>query len=359
MKPIRIILLINLTESFGRNVIRGIKRYSDIFGPWSFCKIPPIYDKYSQDEIIAFAEKWQAHGIIGQFNTDHEVNRFLDKGLHVIAVDFKQQFTEVSNISGDYIKSGELAANYFLSKGYKHFAFYGNNNAVWSRQREKGFKETLKQRGHAIATYFSKQNKNHKFWYYTPSPLQDWLLSLPKPTAIFACDDNRAEHVLEAAKLAKLHVPEELAVLGVDNDEIICHYTIPPLSSIVQDEENGGFRAAELMHRMVNENQIIKEDIILNPIQIISRRSTESMAIDDPHIKKILIFISENLDKPLNVTDLVELVPLSRRGLEKKFLKEIGHSLYSEIQYQRMEKVITLLLDSNLSINEISMVCGY
>jgi len=360
MEAIKIILLIDLSESFGRNLIRGISRYSDIYGPWSFCKMPPFYrESYGIEGILDFAKEWGAHGIIGQFNHSDEISKLIDEGLYIIAVDFREQFEQIPNISGDYIKSGELAADYFLSKGHKNFAFYGTHDTVWSREREKGFHAHLNAHGYEISAYAPNTVKSHNFWYYTPSPLQDWLVSLPKPVAIFTCDDNSAEHLLESCKLAGLHIPEEVAILGTDNDEIICQYANPPLSSIQQEEENGGYHSAELMARMIREKQIIKEDIILKPLRIITRRSTETLALEDPYVKKTLIYITENLDKPMQVADLVKIVPLSRRALEKRFFNAIGRSMYQEIQRLRMEKVVSLLLDTDLTVNEISMLCGF
>lgn len=360
MDAIKIILLIDLSESFGRNLIRGISRYSDIYGPWSFCKMPPFYrETYGIDGILKFAKEWGAHGIIGQFHQSEEISKLIDADLFILAVDFREQFNQISNISGDYINSGELAAEYFLLKGHKYFAFYGTHDTVWSREREKGYRDYLKAHGFDSSTYAPNAVRSHNFWYYTPSPLQDWLLSLPKPIAIFTCDDNSAEHLLESCKLASLHVPEEVAILGTDNDEIICQYSNPPLSSIQQEEENGGYRAAELMARMIREKRIIKEDIILKPLRIITRRSTETLAIEDHYVKKSLIYISENLDKPIHVSDLVKIVPLSRRGLEKRFSSVLGRSIHKEIQRLRMEKVVALLLDTELTITEISVICGF
>lgn len=360
MESMKIILLIDLSESFGRNMIRGIARYSSIYGPWSFCKMPPFYrETYGTDGILKFAKDWGAHGIIGQFQQNDDVQKLIEAGLFTIAVDFQEPFKQISNVSGDYIKSGKLAADYFLEKGYKHFAFYGTQQTVWSRERFKGYQNHLKQSGFDVYDFEPHSVKTHNFWYYSPSPLQEWLISLPKPIAIFTCDDNSAEHVLEAAKIAKLNIPEEVAVLGTDNDEMICQYANPPLSSIQQDDETGGYRVAELMARMIKENKYIKEDIILNPLRIITRRSTETLAIEDAHIKACLLYIKENLNKPLHTNDLLQLVPLSRRVLEKKFFQTIGNSIYKEIQRQRIEKVVALLLDTNLQVAEIAALCGF
>lgn len=359
MKHHKIILHLDLSESFSRNLIRGLNKYSEVFGPWSFCKMPASFSEAKGiDELLNFSKEWGAQGIIGQFENETDVQAIIDQGLFIIAVDLKEAFNNITNISGDYYESGKMAAEYFLSKGFKNFAFYGTPNVVWSRERERGFRDSLDKNGHTLLSFSPKIIDNH-FWYYTPSPLQKWLQSLPKPVAIFACDDNRAEHIVQAAKIAKLHVPEEIGVLGVDNDEVICLYSNPSISSIQQDEEGGGFKAAALMDKMIRQKKTIKEDIILKPLRIITRRSTEFTAITDQYVINTLIYIRENLEKAITVNDLPQVIGLSRRALEKRFLKITGRSIYKEIQRQRVEKVVNLLMETSLSINEIAHISGF
>lgn len=356
----KIILLVDLSESYGRNLIRGINRYSDSHSPASFCKMPPFFrETYGIEGILKFAREWGADGIIGQFYNTDEIDGLIKAGLYIIAVDFQEKFRQIPNISGAYRKSGEMAAHYFLSKGYKNFGFYGFHQTVWSREREEGFYAILLKNGFEASVFTPAAVSSHNFWYYQPSPLQDWLLSLKKPVAIFACDDNRNEHLVEAAKLANLHIPEEIALLGVDNDEIICQYSSPPLSSIQQDEENAGYRAASLMARMIKEKKLICEDIHVEPLRVVTRQSTDMLAVEDEYIRKALIFIHNNLDNEIYVDDVAKQVLLSRRALEKRFLKATGRTVYQEIQNKRIEKVVSLLLESNLSIQDIAIKCGY
>ncbi len=356
----KIILLIDLSESYGRNFIKGINRYSDIFGPWSFCKMPPFYrEKYGIDGILEFAKSWEADGIIGQFYNTAEINKLIDENIYPIAVDFREKFDQVSNISGDYLQAGKMAAEYFLAKGYKNFAYYGFHETVWSRERERGFTQTLRRQGFQTSVYAPQPVSSHNFWYYAPSPLQEWLNSLKKPVAIFTCDDSRSEHLAEAARLSNIHIPQEVALLGIDNDEIICNFSSPPLSSIQQDEENAGYQAAQLLDKMITHQQNVKEDILVKPLRIITRQSTDMLALEDPFVRKALIFIQENLDKLIHVDDVTNVVPLSRRALEKRFRKATGRSVYQEIQRQRIQKVVKLLLDSNLTITDIAILCGY
>ncbi|MCB0662522.1 MAG: DNA-binding transcriptional regulator [Saprospiraceae bacterium] len=356
----KIIFLLDLSESFSRNLIQGISRYADIYGPWSFCKMTPSYrDQYGIEGIIEFAREWKADCLVGQFQDENEVKQLIEAGLKLIAVDYIEPFDTIANISGNYRKSGEMAADYFLSRGFKNFAFYGMPNTVWSRERENAFRKKIQAVGLSVNSYSPDASKNRQFWFYTASTLKDWLLSLPKPVAIFTCDDNRAEHLMEAAKMAKIHIPEEMALLSVDNDELICKTSTPSLSSIQQDEINGGFLAAELMEKMIQEHRIIKQDILLEPLQIITRHSSDVFALDDPYIKKALIYIKEHLDTPLNVTEICRQIPLSRRALEIRFKNQLNRSIYEEVKRQRMEKFVFLLLNSDLPINDMATLCGF
>jgi LacI family transcriptional regulator len=322
--------------------------------------MPPLFrESYGFEGILSFAKKWGAHGIIGQFHNSDEINTLIDAGIFLIAVDFREKFDQITNISGDYLHQGTVAADYFISKGFSSFAFYGTKDTVWSREREKGFKAHLNSHGFTYRSFSPDSVEGHNFWFYSASPLQDWLLSLQKPTAIFSCDDNHSEHLLQAAKLSNSHIPEDFAILGVDDDEVICNFSTPQLSNIQQDEENGGFIAAELMDRMITRCQNIKEDITLSTVRIQTRQSTETLALKDQQVKNVLIYIADHLDQPIHVNHLLKEAGLSRRALEKRFKKIVGRTIYQEIQRQKMKKVVNLLIDSNLSMNEISVLCGY
>ena len=356
----KIILLTDLSESYFRNFTKGVTRYADVFGPWSFCKMPPFFrEKYGIKGILDFAKEWGADGIVGQFYNTDEINTLIEAGLYILAADFREKFENIPNISGNYILSGEMAAEYFLAKGFKNYAYYGFNETVWSRERETGYRNRLLKEGIQVSSYTPETVSSHNFWFYKPSPLLEWIKSLPKPVAIFTCDDSRSEHLVQAARLAGIRIPEDASVLGVDNDEIICTSSVPPLSSIAQDEENAGYLAAELLDRMIKHKRIITEDIHVQPLRIITRQSTEMLAMNDDFVRKALIFIQDNLDNRINVHDVVREVPLSRRALEKRFFQATGRTIYQEIVHQRMQRVVKLLLESNLSITEIAVHCGY
>lgn len=355
---IKIILLLDFTEEYNKNLLRGIIRYSKDFGPWMFSRMPIYYrETIGIDGIIKWAKEWGAKGIIGQLHSNSEMWKFEEAGISVIAQDFEERFKDIANISGDYRETGRMGAEYFLKKGFKHYAFYGFRNIVWSRERAEGFEERIKEGGYSINYFEHKNSRSMDLWYYKPSVLSRWLKSLPKPIALMACDDNQGLHISEASRHAGIKIPEDVAVLGVDNDENICFLSDPPLSSINLDVEKGGYEAARLMHKML-QGEKTKYDIIVRPTTIITRESTDIYSSHDKQIVEALKFIHANIDKNLSVNQVLQEVPLSRRSFEKRFLQTTGYPIYKYIYHLRIEKFVEKLLETDLTITEIAHGLG-
>ena len=173
-----------------------------------------------------------------------------------------------------------------------------------------------------------------------------------------ACDDNQGLHITEACRLAKIRIPEEVAVLGVDNDEILCNLSDPPLSSIVQETVKAGYEAARLLHTMIKTKNKEYYDIVVEATQIVTRNSTDIYATKDTFIGSALKYIHNNIEKNLKVEDVMQQVPLSRRSLEKRFQNVTGYPVYEYIFNLRIEKFTQKLLDTDLSIFEIAMDLG-
>jgi len=356
---IKVILLSDFGEEYNKNLLRGITRYSKDHGPWTFCKMPTYYrETIGIDGILQWAKEWEADGIIGQFYNDEEVKKFTQAKIPVIAQDFKERFTDIPNITGAYRETGRFGADYFLKKGFKNFAFYGFGNIVWSRERAEGFEERVQEAGYDVHYYELKNSSSMDLWYYKPSALSDWLKSLPKPIALMTCDDNQGHHITEAARHAGIRIPEEVAVLGVDNDEMICELSDPPLSSIGLDTEKSGYEAARLMEQMIEEKTCVAEDIIVKATQVVTRHSTDIFASKDKYIVSALKYIHGNLDKNLKVDQVLREVPLSRRSLEKRFMLTTGYPVYEYIYNMRIEMFTQKLLETDMTIFEIALDLG-
>lgn len=354
---VRLIFLSDFTEAYAHHLLQGILTYAKQKDQeaWVVCRMPPSYkETYGIKGVVEWAKKWEANAIIGRFNHDDDIDLFRRNGIIAIAQDFKRRFNNIPNITSNYHDTGKLAAQFFIEKGYKHFAFYGYKDTVWSDERCEGFYEGIREAGYGknFHTYTNQQLET--LWYYDTTPLLNWLNQLPQQTAVFCCDDNQGNKITEICKGNKIQIPEHLAVLGVDNDTTLCELSDPPLSSIHLDIEAGGYETAELIMNLMKQKDFQPQDVIIKTISIINRASTNSFATNDMYINEALEFIHSNLDKALNVTDLVKKLPLSRRLLEMRFKKVTGRSVYNYIIYNRIEEFARKIHETDKPINEIA-----
>lgn len=354
---VRLIFLSDFTEAYAHHLLQGILTYAKQKDQeaWVVCRMPPSYkETYGTKGVVEWAKKWEANAIIGRFNHDDDIDLFRRNGIIAIAQDFKRRFNNIPNITSNYHDTGRLAARFFIEKGYEHFAFYGYKDTVWSDERCDGFYEGVKEAGYGknFHTYTNQQLET--LWYYDSTPLLNWLKQLPRQTAVFCCDDNQGNKITEICKSNRIQIPEHLAVLGVDNDTTLCELSDPPLSSVYLDIEAGGYETAELIMNLMTQKDFQPQDVIIKATSIINRASTNSFATDDMYINEALEFIHSNLDKALNVTDLVKQLPLSRRLLEMRFKKVTGRSVYNYIIYNRIEEFARKIHETDKPINEIA-----
>lgn len=354
---VRLIFLSDFTEAYAHHLLQGILTYAKQKDQeaWVVCRMPPSYkETYGTKGVVEWAKKWEANAIIGRFNHDDDIDLFRRNGIIAIAQDFKRRFNNIPNITSNYHDTGRLAARFFIEKGYEHFAFYGYKDTVWSDERCDGFYEGVKEAryGKNFHTYTNQQLET--LWYYDSTPLLNWLKQLPRQTAVFCCDDNQGNKITEICKSNRIQIPEHLAVLGVDNDTTLCELSDPPLSSVYLDIEAGGYETAELIMNLMTQKDFQPQDVIIKATSIINRASTNSFATDDMYINEALEFIHSNLDKALNVTDLVNKLPLSRRLLEMRFKKVTGRSVYNYIIYNRIEEFARKIHETDKPINEIA-----
>lgn len=356
----KILLLVNFSEEYGRGLLNGIAKYSRLFGPLNFCRIPLINgSKKELKHTIAWAKSWGVNGIIAQIENERTFEKLLQLEIPLIAQDTNERFLGIPNITGLYKETGQMAGDYFIAKGFKNFAFYGFDNMVWSRERCEGYCERVNEFGFNVHVYQHQKEETPPLWSYKESSLSDWLKALPKPIAIMTCDDNQGQHVTEACKAVGINVPEQVSVLGVDNDLSICNLSDPPLSSISLNTEKAGFETAQLLSKMIANKDFKFTDIYVEPLQIITRRSTDFLAVDDKEVSKALHFIYYNFKELISVDDVVNATALSRRVLEKRFQSVLKRSILDEINTLRIKQVKQLLIETDLSVTEISDFCGY
>ncbi|MEN6384791.1 MAG: DNA-binding transcriptional regulator [Phycisphaerales bacterium] len=349
----KVILGIDSSRAYGRGLLRGIAKFSRLNGPWTFYSEPGF-----QGKNIVGLNNWKANGIITQFTDPKIIKEIMPHKIPTIAVVVNQQIEGLPNIIGDWEKEGQMAADYLINKGFTKFAFCGFAKMQWSRDRGRGFRNRIIQSDFEVFMYEHPWIRQRS-WDKEQHLIISWLKTIPKPIAVMACNDDRGRHVLEACKIAGLKVPEEVAVLGVDNDETVCDLTHPLLSSIDVDTEKAGYEAAELLQELMLGKKATKDRIIVQPKTIVTRQSTDIMAIQDADVIEAVRFIRQNAKEHLQVNDVTEAVAVSRRPLERKFRKTLGRSIYEEVRRVRIEEIIQLLLETDLSVFEIASRLGF
>ena len=351
----RLLFITDFTEQFAYRFLRGVLNYAKSTEQWVVCKMPPSYKRQlGMEGVVAWAKEWHADVVIGQFDPDDDVTLFRKNGIVALAQDYIAKFDTIPNITGDYALTGAMAAEYFLSKGFSNFGYFGYNGVCWSDERCESFRSRIEKSVGGGSFYMYDRQNIDNMWYYDQSILTDWLLSLPKPIAIMACDDNQGNILLQACELCGLHVPFDVALLGVDNDEILCNMSNPSMSTVNVDIEGGGADAAAMIDLMVKDPSYKGKDIVLKPLVVVERLSSSLFATNDKEILAALSFIHANIDAKIQVTDVLKNVPLSRRLLEQRFKKMTGTTIYNYISLRRIERFAQLLISSNDSVSDIA-----
>lgn len=355
---LKVLLLIDYSSNFSRRLLEGLIKYSKDYGPWMFYRLPEYYKTlYGKEGIVKWANEWKADAILAQWGNEG-TNLLKNLNIPVILQNYEKRSDYFSNLTGDYKATGKMAANFFAKKGFHNFAFYGNKGVVWSLERAEGYRREVEKIG-GDYYYFETENLSGEQWSKSHIHLDDWLLSLPKPIALFACDDYFALQVSEICKINNIRIPEDISLLGVDNDELICNLSDPPISSIVLELEKGGYETGRLIDKLVKKEKVGQFNIVINPIRVEVRHSTEKYYIPNKYILEVVKYIENNFRLDISIDELTHLVPLSRRNLEVKFKNDLGTSIYQFILNCRVEHLAYLLLTTDRSLFDLAYEVGF
>ncbi len=240
---LRIMILIETSRAFDRNLIRGITHYANTYGPWETYRIPPAYcDPYGKDTALMMADDWGADGIILR-ETQGFANKIPGNIPVVISSESEEEISGCGNIVGDHNGIGRMAAKHLIDLGFKNYAYCGFDHMYWSRLRCEGFCAAVKEAGYEVKIYKQPPIASGLLWEKEQPFLEEWLKSLPSPAGLMACADERSEQVLQACKTTNRRVPDDIAIIGADNDELICDLCYPNLSSVAFNSEAAGFKA--------------------------------------------------------------------------------------------------------------------
>ncbi|MHC4912488.1 MAG: DNA-binding transcriptional regulator [Planctomycetota bacterium] len=351
-KAYKVILLIETSHTYGRGLLRGIARYSSHHGSWSVYRPFPHYGKHVRSERnISKLKRINADGMI--IREPAKIEDFMALGIPMI-ISPSLMNPDIPTILTNAGKIGVLGAEHLLERGFKNFAFCAFGVLPWSLNRLSSFKQRIQKAGFQVEVFSSSVKK-----IYSPSEkdrerLDDWLRSLPKPIGMMTCNDDMGRAILEACKLTEIRVPEQIAVVGIDDDELTCELTDPPLSSVALRSEKAGYDAAELLDRLMHGEKMKGQIINHDPSHVVTRHSTDILAIRDGDVIDALQYIRANTLKSVQVSDVVKHVCMTRQTLNKKFQKTLGRSIHSEITRLRINIARKLLIETNMSVSDIS-----
>jgi LacI family transcriptional regulator len=356
-----VLVLLDKSRAAGRRLLRGIVKYSHLCGPWGIRSLPPFYrDPQSKIRMLSQVKDLQVDGIIATIDDKRMAKALGQTGLPAVVEPAKNQIPNFPSIFDAEDKVGQTCAEHLLGLGLSNFAFCGFENFCWSGTRKRGFDKKILEVGFQSYSYKVPRSGAKVRWDNEQTALAEWLRSLPKPLGLMACNDDCGHYVIEACHIAGLRVPDDVAVIGVDDDELICDLTNPPLSSAALNHEQAGYKAAELLDRMMAGEKVEKETFIpLEPSHIVVRQSTDVLAVNDHDLVKALRFIREHSGRAIQVRDVVEAVALSRRVLERRFREVFKKSVYDEIRRVRVERATRMLLETDLSISQIATFLGF
>jgi LacI family transcriptional regulator len=258
-----------------------------------------------------------------------------------------------------------LAFEHLRERGFRHFAFCGFNGADYSDIRRDSFNRLVAQAGLRCHLYVDPRSprrattlKHEELGLTDGDSVARWIKALPKPIGLMACNDIRGQQVLTACRAVGIPVPDEVAVIGVDNDEVLCELADPPLSSVAPNAERIGYEAAALLDQMMRGERPPKHPLVVGPSGIVTRRSSEVLAIEDRHIAAAARFIREHACEGIDVSDVLRAVPLSRSTLERRFSKELGRSPKDEILRVRLNRAKELLAYTDFPLPVVAEKVG-
>jgi LacI family transcriptional regulator len=349
-------LMIDTTTVYGRRLIQGITRYLRSHRSWSIFLEQRAIDKVPP----RWLRTWRGDGLISRWNNPR-VNALLGK-LGPAAVDLSdcRPAFGLPRINSDDRAIGRLAAEHLSQRGLRSFACCGFSDELWSTRRRDAFLEGVAQVGEGGRIFESPWRESYAHLPESEEVrIGRWLKALPRPVGVMATNDLRGHDVLNACQHSGLRVPEEVAVVGVDDDTLLCEVSSPPLSSIIPNAEQIGYEAASLLDRQMVGGRVDFEEWFIPPVGVTIRLSTDVLSVDDPQLASAVRFIRQNACRGITVGDVLDHIPLSRSTLERRFRSYLGRSLQSEIRAVQLARAKELLGETNHALHRVAELVGY
>ena len=352
----RIALLLDRGLSFVRGAIQGVRVYAADKPNWVLRDGPPRLN------LVSHVRDWRPHGIIAGLVLERVARELARMGTPLVDTAYTLPGLDVPTVDVNHTAVGRLGAEYLLERKFGHFGFFGSESATYSRMRESAFRERLAEAGLTVSSCYTEYLADlatAALWKKSAQKTRRWLRQLAKPAAIFCCEDAPARYLADVCTQIGLKVPEDVALLGAGNDELECGLTPPVLSSIAVPSQRIGYEAAALLDRLMSGAARPQEPLLLPPLHVVTRHSTDIMAIEDSTVQAALQYIRQHAEENMSVANLAHDIAVGRRLLERRFRSILGRSVLEEIHRVRTERAKELLTDTHLPITIVAAQSGF
>ncbi|MEY2599654.1 MAG: Xylose operon regulatory protein [Verrucomicrobiota bacterium] len=355
MNPPQVAILVETSREYGRGLLRGIMRYQQEHGPWSVFFTPQGLNEPPPPWLA----RWKGDGILARINSPQMAQTILKTGLPAIDLRGALYRTNLPVIGIDNRRIIQMAMEHFLARGFRRFAFCGTPPGEHRYQDERCdvFMQSVRALGMECAVF--EHPRRAVSWEQDQRNLMRWLSRLPKPVALMTCHDDRGQQVLNACLRAHIPVPDQIAVLGVDNDEFLGNLCTPPLSSVDVDASQIGYAAAAMLEALMRGEAPRDPWVLLPPRGIVERRSTSVLAIEDTHMALAARVLRENACSPLTVQEAFRQIPLSRSAAYRRYRKLFPTPPKRQQFLERMARACELLKETMLPVAEVARKLGY
>lgn len=350
-------LLIDTSTSWGRGLTRGAVEYAREQENWKV-RIEPT----GRSEQLRLHPSWTGDGVIARVNSPELAEDLIRMRVPAVNVSwYEHGFPTIPQCTVNEVLSGEIAADHFMECGLRNFAYFGTNRPGYRDRLGEAYIASVERQGHichvanAARGPFQPQVRLNT----TDRSLLQWLKLLPLPVGLFTWSDVQGRRLTAACEELGLRVPEDVAVLSGEHDELMSELSRPILSSIDPAPERVGYEAAALLDRLMQGDPAPRKPRLVPPHGVLRRQSTEIFAVPDPHVAKALRYIREHLGETIHINDLINQTGISRRALELRFSQLLGRTPAREVRRCRIERAKQLVLNSTQALGQIAKACGY
>lgn len=350
----KVALLIETSSFYSRELLHGIRSFLREHGSWAIYLPEPNRTR----NLPLWLKRWKGHGIIARIENEAIARTVLRTRLPAVDLSAARLAPSIPCVESDNNAVARLAADHFIERGFQHFGYFGDDRFNWSKSRRDDFVRHIAAAGRECSV-LGRSASGAADWEKENLALARWLQKLAKPAAVLAAYDFVAFQLLETCRQIGMAVPDEVAVLGVNNDELLCDMCDPPLSSVITNPRQTGYQAAALLQRMMAGEKVRPEAHLIKPLGVATRHSTDLTAVSDPHIARAVRMIRERACAGITIDELVKQTPFSRRVFEARFRKLLGRTPHDQLLRTKIERAKTLLTDTDLNLARIAERSGF